>query len=310
MRLLIGYDGSECADAALNDLRWAGLPQDVEAVVLSAADVWLSTAPSESEAEQPPVSARVREVVATLRATARQVVAEARGMAEQAAARLQKQFPTWKVQAEACADSPAWAILKKAEAWKPDLIVVGSHGQSAISGLLLGSVSQRVLIEASCSVRIARRRAREEAPEVRLVIGVDGSFGAEAAVHVVTKRVWPAGSSVCIVAARDPALATALPPGFLQEEAPYDGPEAWIDTVVEAAAERLRRAGLNVTTLISEGDPKQVLREEIAQWPADGLFVGACGLRGMESIVLGSVSTALAVRAPCSVEIVRTKEVP
>jgi hypothetical protein len=28
MRILIGYDGSECADAAIDDLRRAGLPRE------------------------------------------------------------------------------------------------------------------------------------------------------------------------------------------------------------------------------------------------------------------------------------------
>jgi hypothetical protein len=39
MKVLIGYDGSSCADGALLDLRRAGLPQTVEAVVMCVADV-------------------------------------------------------------------------------------------------------------------------------------------------------------------------------------------------------------------------------------------------------------------------------
>ena len=40
MKLLIGYDGSEYSDVAINDLRHAGLPPIVDAVVLTAVDVW------------------------------------------------------------------------------------------------------------------------------------------------------------------------------------------------------------------------------------------------------------------------------
>ena len=39
MRILVAYDGSSCADAALNDLRRAGLPVEVQARILSVADV-------------------------------------------------------------------------------------------------------------------------------------------------------------------------------------------------------------------------------------------------------------------------------
>jgi hypothetical protein len=39
MKILIGYDGSESADAALHDLQRAGLPDDAEALIVSVADV-------------------------------------------------------------------------------------------------------------------------------------------------------------------------------------------------------------------------------------------------------------------------------
>jgi hypothetical protein len=39
MRLLIGYDGSESADAALDDLRRAGLPREASALIVSACGV-------------------------------------------------------------------------------------------------------------------------------------------------------------------------------------------------------------------------------------------------------------------------------
>ena len=34
MRVLIGHDGSSHADDAIDDLRWAGLPAEVEALVV------------------------------------------------------------------------------------------------------------------------------------------------------------------------------------------------------------------------------------------------------------------------------------
>ena len=38
MRLLIGYDGSSYADATIADLQRAGLPTDVEALVVTVGD--------------------------------------------------------------------------------------------------------------------------------------------------------------------------------------------------------------------------------------------------------------------------------
>ena len=43
MKLLISHDGTECADAAIDDLRRAGLPDSGEAMILSVAEVWAYT---------------------------------------------------------------------------------------------------------------------------------------------------------------------------------------------------------------------------------------------------------------------------
>ena len=39
MKILIGYDGSACAEAALDDLNRTGLPESAEAHILSVAEV-------------------------------------------------------------------------------------------------------------------------------------------------------------------------------------------------------------------------------------------------------------------------------
>ena len=41
MKILVAYDGSECADAAIADLKNAGLGANTEALVVSLADVLL-----------------------------------------------------------------------------------------------------------------------------------------------------------------------------------------------------------------------------------------------------------------------------
>ena len=49
MRILIGYDGSEGSDAALDDLRKAGLPRDVEALIVSIAEVVMPSSSIEND---------------------------------------------------------------------------------------------------------------------------------------------------------------------------------------------------------------------------------------------------------------------
>lgn len=47
-------------------------------------------------------------------------------------------------------------ILKLAESGRADLVVIGSHGRGAVQGILLGSVSAKVLAHASVPVTIVR----------------------------------------------------------------------------------------------------------------------------------------------------------
>jgi nucleotide-binding universal stress UspA family protein len=57
---------------------------------------------------------------------------------------------------------PSTVILEEAEAWRADLIVLGSHGYSAWKRFLLGSVSQAVVSHAKCSVEVVRCPVADE----------------------------------------------------------------------------------------------------------------------------------------------------
>src|SRR5687768_12257003 len=140
MKILIGYDGSECANAAVEDLKNAGLPKTVEALVMTMADVFI---PPDDPAIDNTSPAYVPEGVKRARAYAESKLSEAEAMAAEASEQIRSMFPEWQVSHLALADSPAWAIVRKADEWKPDLIVVGAQGRSVLGGrLILGSISQ------------------------------------------------------------------------------------------------------------------------------------------------------------------------
>jgi nucleotide-binding universal stress UspA family protein len=75
---------------------------------------------------------------------------------ENAVAILSKINPKLSVSSAVIEGSPKVVILKEAEKFNANLIVVGSHGHGAIAGFLLGSVSQAVALHAKCSVEIVR----------------------------------------------------------------------------------------------------------------------------------------------------------
>lgn len=312
-RILVGYDGSECADAALDDLAHAGLPAKAETQIMSIAEVWLPPPPPSSyeivkQAEEAKSPSDLQHRFAKGCAAAK----VAHALAEAARDRVQANFPNWKVTAESSCGSPAWELIARADEWKPDLIVVGSQGRTALGRFVLGSISQRVLTEARCSVRIARGRVEEPHSPVRIIVGVDGSPASIDAVRDVASRVWPPMSEVRVIAVNDPLTPTLVgqlvPPVRRIVEETNEADREWLQRILASATEQLGTSGLTVSTQVREGDPKKELPSAAEEWGADCIFVGSSGFSNrFERFVLGSVSAAVAARAHCSVEVVRAK---
>jgi nucleotide-binding universal stress UspA family protein len=318
MKILVAYDGSECADEAINGLSRTGLPPDAEALVISVAEVWLPPDPevAEDTADIAPLS-RIPAAVQGMYARRDRIIAEAKAQAEKAGTRLHQLFPSWQVTAESGTGSPAWEVVRKADVWQPDLIVVGSHGRSALGRFVLGSVSQRIMTEAKCSVHIARPAVGTGASGERVLVGVDGSLNSMAAARKVAERRWTPGSEVRVLAVRDSAQVSSMYQHMLHiddfdEETDADVRERGERLAEEAAGiirEGFDENGITVSSVTVEGDPKHALVAHAEEFGADCIFTGATGFSNrIERFVMGSVSAAVAARAHCSVEVVRTLE--
>ena len=98
MKILIAYDGSEGADAALDDLRRAGLPGRAEARVV-VTDVWLTSSPAEFTRAL--ARRRMLSVETSSFAPALREVEEERALSREAMRRIRTHFPAWDVRAEA-----------------------------------------------------------------------------------------------------------------------------------------------------------------------------------------------------------------
>lgn len=308
MKVLLAYDGSKCSESAIDDLVRAGLPDNTECSVISVAEVWLP--PSQNNGDDLQPDPYLERLVRKQRESGEKAVDEARAFAKHAVARLAKMFPGWNVSADATYGSPAWEILNKADEFKPGLIVVGSHGQSAISRFLLGSISQKVLTVAHSSVRVARGRIEIDPSPVRIVIGFDGTRGAHAAVDSVASRSWPKGSEVKLISATDPVTPSAIgrfvPPVNAAVQEMNESEHEWIQGAAQAAIEQLENSGLKTELQIIPGHAKRVLTEAAERWTADCIFLGANSFGSrLERYLIGSTSAAVAARAHCSVEVVR-----
>ena len=86
--------------------------------------------------------------------------ARAGTVAASSAAKLQDRG--WNVDTISLEGDPKSLIPEHAKEWGADLIVVGSSDRAAIEKFLLGSVSQAVVMRASCSVLVVKTRDTQE----------------------------------------------------------------------------------------------------------------------------------------------------
>ena len=312
MKIMVAYDGSDGADAALHDLKRAGLPDEAEALIVSVADVMMAPATSNYEiAEQALTSRRVTASLMHAQKQAARVISEAKAFTTKASERVRSYFPGWDVRREVLAGLPSDELIKKADQWKPDLVVVGSHGHSLAGRIILGSVSKKIVTDSHNSVRVTRgMMEKNEFDPIRIVIGVDGSSEAEHAIRAVGSRIWPDKTEVRVIAVDDgtsPArLSYVLP---IAAAIIRDENEGWAlaaQRMVEWAESELSVIGLNVSVAIEKGDPQRVLIDQAEKWNADVIFVGGRRFSSaFERFRLGSVATGLVTKAHCSVEVVR-----
>lgn len=300
MKLLIAYDGSEGSDTAIDELLRGGLPAEAEALVASIAEVWLPPPDEVPEDIFPP---NVPVAIKLAHQRAERMIEEATALAKRGSERVQSIFPRWSVSYEAMSGSPAFELLNRGREWKPDLIVVGSKGHTALGRFVLGSVSQKVLTEAQTSVRVGRQPTGSGASAERIVVGVDGSPGSQVAVRVVATRLWSPGSEVRVVVAYDPGIDELIEAGDTQAE-------AFAAAAVKELLGGLAEKSVTVSYVVEPGDPKRVLVAQAEGFGADCIFTGASGFSNrFERFVLGSVCAAVAARAHCSVEVVRSPQV-
>jgi len=145
---------------------------------------------------------------------------------------------------------------------------------------------------------------------MKVLVATDGSLSSEAAVDAVASHAWPEGSEVTVLTVIHTAVPFILDPAYViafvhidhLERARKRAPE-----IVEAAAARLRRPGLTVTTQVVEGAPKHLIVEEAERLGADLVVLGSHGHGPVGRFLLGSVAQAVVTHAPCSVQVVRIR---
>jgi len=199
------------------------------------------------------------------------------------------------------AQGDAAGVLVEAAAGA-ELLVVGSRGRGGVTGTLLGSVSRACLHHAPCPVAVVHDAGPTE--RSRIVVGVDGSPGASAALEWACAEARLRDVGVYAVCAYDEpwgiaslGMSSAAAVAELRTALAADA-EGALDAAQTAAPE-----GVGVTGEAVQGAAGPALVSA-----SDGsalLVVGSRGRGGFKSLLLGSVSQYCAAQARGVVVVVR-----
>ena len=290
MRVLVGVDFSDPSRAAAREVASRPWPPETELRLVTYVP------PLDALASQVFIS----DVMNTEAETARSLIEELKASLPPTAC---------TVSTAVMPGHPRAALPEYARGWGADFIYVGSRGRNRLQRLLLGSVASAVVRHAPCSAGVIRPRPGRLAPEggFRILLATDGSSSSHEAVRSVAARPWPAGTEARAVAVADrfaPLSSLDLAPS--QELRELDElNRAQATAAAGAAARALSGAGISARSDVLAGEPKTCLLAECESWKPDLVVVGSHGRRGAERLLFGSVSEAIVVHAPCSVEVIR-----
>jgi nucleotide-binding universal stress UspA family protein/predicted transcriptional regulator len=286
-KLLVPLDGSELAEAVLPYAISLARAQDLSLVlarvILYPMNLWVA----DMGAYLPPeVFQRLYEED---RADAAAYLA---GMRERLAS---TGVPVETVSQEGV---PAPVILDLADEWGVSAIALATRGRGGLARLVLGSVAEGVLQQATLPLLLVHARPGPPAAPAaltRVLVPLDGSGFAELALTWAQDLV-PQGGSLILVRVVAPAehLLPALTAtqGFRGEDAArrmHAEAEAYLDRL----AQERSRSDVTLRTTVRMGHPSEQILAAAREYAADLIVLSTHGRTGLRRAIMGSVADSV-----------------
>lgn len=292
--IVVGVDGS---DSARHAVRWAA----AEAVRRSAGLRLVQTFVVPTSG-YPGFLVRLDELRAGIRAQGEQWLSEAAAVAETEA-------PGLAVEQVLVEGNVVPVLVRQSK--ETDLVVLGSRGLGAFTGMLVGSTAVALAAHGHSPVAIVRGPGHDADPPVEgpVVVGLDGSPASAAAigpafeeaslraVPLLAVRVWND------LSVENPAYmyGITLDPADIEKEEHRlltEQLSGWQEKYPDVRVERI----------VARGRTARRLLDHCAR--AQMVVVGSRGRGGFTGMLLGSTSRALITHAPCPVLVVRSDDLP
>ena len=303
MKILLATDGSDGAKAAVDMLIHFPFPKDSSATVMSVIDDKLFTLykPSDIDEDQDHL---LQEAEKTIREDTEQLL-------DTESARLRE--AGWSGSSELRRGNPAEQIIEAAEELQPDLIVMGSHGITGVKHFLLGSVSDRVLEHASCSVLIVKpspkmassAAAADPSLPWRMLIAYDDSEPAKKAISLCASLPLDDNAEVKVISVM-PMIHMYRQDIRQQLNTIWQQEKHAKAEALKAAVSALQWTTPHVSSkLMESANVSEAILDSAEQGTMDLIVLGYKGRSKVKRFLLGSITSHIADHAPCSVLAIR-----
>ncbi|MBK5116005.1 MAG: universal stress protein [Thermoleophilia bacterium] len=280
-RLLVSYDGSEEADAALSFAAALAGRSDAGVTVVHVLEPERRTLRRRRRRDPEPATEKeaaewLDEVIGRtpLRGRAESVILEA--------------------------SRPAHEIIDLVAEVEADLLLAGRRGSHARPGFLLGGVAERLIAYSPCSVALFSA-GHEAAPAPTVIAGHDGSAEADRALDAATGLAVAFSARLVILSVVD----YFIPFGGVAPESVREGIRHDAERTLHEAVAGLAAPLDSVSEELGEGDPRAGLLAAAEEARPLALVLGHTGERGFSELMLGRTASAVATGARCPVVVVK-----
>lgn len=140
---------------------------------------------------------------------------------------------------------------------------------------------------------------------MKILIAIDGSKFSEDIIHKVRECFNPQTTEVRILQVVTPVEFSAIPEMSRTYAPELDDMGREAHALVEKYAEEMRGAGYKTAAEVEMGDACETIVDTATDWEADLIVVGSHGHKGIQRVLLGSVTYSVVKKAHCSVLVVR-----
>lgn len=209
-----------------------------------------------------------------------------------------------RVSAKLVSGLPWTVIVSELEDPTYDLVVIGTHGRSGLARILLGSVAEKIVRHAPCSV-LAVRPDAEAKPFTNILCPTDFSDTSQHAGELALSLVAPGGKVTLLHVVEIPVAYSGEPAveGFIRDL------DQHANKLLETWAAQLRKTTpVPITARSRIGSPgTQTLHVLDLDPTIDLIVMGTHGRTGISRMLLGSVAEKIMRHARCPVLVARRR---